>query len=238
MMLTKNDIRDAINTHIRDRADESQGMVATLSGETASCDRAAHPCAARPDSLATIPYTSSALTNSADNPPVSTVHPIGPNTNALRQLVPKVADRLKASGLILATAESCTGGGLSYWLTSLPGSSDWFDRGFVTYSNAAKIDMLGVNPTTLDTHGAVSGETAKEMAEGVLKHSGASVSISITGIAGPDGGSAEKPVGTVWIGWGKKGDATTVKHHLFTGDRQAIRLEAMVVALSVLLSLL
>lgn len=228
----------ASNNDSRDKADETQQVFASPSGETASCDRAAHPCAARPDSVANTSCISSALTNSADNSPPSTVHPIGPNTNALRQLVPQVADRLKSLGLILATAESCTGGGLSYWLTSLPGSSDWFDRGFVTYSNAAKIDMLGVSPITLDTHGAVSLETAKEMAEGVLQHSKASVSISITGIAGPDGGTTEKPVGTVWIAWGKKGAATTVKHHLFTGDRQAIRLEAMVTALSGLLVLL
>lgn len=173
-----------------------------------------------------------------NTPADSTVHPIGPNTNALRQLVPQVAERLKAKGLMLATAESCTGGGLSYWLTSLPGSSAWFDRGFVTYSNAAKMDMLGVNALTLDTHGAVSEAAAREMAEGALRKSRANFSIAITGIAGPDGGTPDKPLGTVWIAWGKRGGETIVKHHLFTGDRQGVRLEAMVAALSTCLSVI
>lgn len=157
--------------------------------------------------------------------------------NALRILVPDVADALKEHKLTLSTAESCTGGGLSYWLTSIPGSSDWFERGFVTYSNQAKIQMLGVKPSTLDQWGAVSEQTAKEMAEGALQHSGTDLSIAITGIAGPDGGSAAKPVGTVWIAWGRRGADTLAEHTIFTGDRQAIRMASMVKALEKLLVL-
>lgn len=154
--------------------------------------------------------------------------------NTLRLLVPDVASALKEHNLMLATAESCTGGGLSYWLTSIPGSSVWFDRGFVTYTNAAKMEMLSVQSSTLETHGAVSEETAREMASGALANSQADLSIAITGIAGPDGGSKEKPIGTVWLAWNKRGEILA-KKYLFTGDRQAIRLAAMVEALEQLL---
>jgi nicotinamide-nucleotide amidase len=155
--------------------------------------------------------------------------------DTLKTLVLKTAEELKAHKLTVATAESCTGGGLSYWLTSVPGSSDWFERGFVTYSNAAKTEMLGVNANTINQYGAVSEETAREMAEGILHHSPADLGIAITGIAGPDGGSAEKPVGTVWIAWSRKNFNTRAQAFVFTGDRQAVRLAAMIQALEGLL---
>lgn len=155
--------------------------------------------------------------------------------DTVKKLVLETANRLKQGQLTLATAESCTGGGLSYWLTSLPGSSDWFDRGFITYSNTAKIDMLGVAAKTIETFGAVSAQTAKEMAEGALRYSKADISVAITGVAGPTGGTPEKPVGTVWIAWAKKGTASQAQVFLFPGDRQAIRLQAIAQALEKLL---
>jgi nicotinamide-nucleotide amidase len=155
--------------------------------------------------------------------------------NTVKALVLKTAHALKQSHLKLVTAESCTGGGLSYWLTSIAGSSDWFDRGFVVYSNAAKIEMLGVHSKTLEELGAVSAQTAREMAEGALHHSHADISIAITGIAGPTGGTPEKPTGTVWIAWAAKGAPTEELAYLFPGDRQAIRLQAIIKALEKLL---
>lgn len=151
----------------------------------------------------------------------------------LKEKVLATANFLTERGLRLTTAESCTGGGLSYWLTSVPGSSDWFDRGFVTYSNAAKVAMLGVDPQCLETAGAVSEETALAMAKGALLHSRADLSIAITGVAGPDGGSTEKPVGTVWIAWADQKEVRAQRYH-FEGDRQAVRLQSMVAALKVL----
>lgn len=158
--------------------------------------------------------------------------------DTLKKCVLEVADKLKASGLKIVTAESCTGGGLCYWLTSVPGSSDWVDRGFVTYSNHAKMQMLGVPSLTLDTHGAVSKETACAMAEGALQHSESHLAISITGIAGPDGGSDQKPVGTVWIGWAGEQLTTDAELHTFAGDRQAIRLQSIMAALEKIISIL
>jgi len=149
----------------------------------------------------------------------------------LKELVIETDQLLRQQQLTLATAESCTGGGLSYYLTSIPGSSDWFDRGFTTYSNAAKMDLLGVKSTTLASYGAVSEQTAKEMAEGALKHSQANVSIAITGIAGPGGGTSDKPVGTVWIAWAKSDAETSTQVTIYTGDRQTIRRQAMETAL-------
>ena len=132
---------------------------------------------------------------------------------------------LKARGLMLVLAESCTGGMAAQAITSVAGSSAWFDRGFVTYSNAAKIDMLGVSPKTLEKFGAVSEETASEMALGCLKHSQAQIVGSITGIAGPDGGTPEKPVGTVCFGIAQVNQCVTSTQH-FTGNREAIRQQA------------
>ncbi len=158
--------------------------------------------------------------------------------NSLKVLVLEAAAALTQHGLTLATAESCTGGGLSYWLTSVPGSSDWFERGFVTYSNAAKVAMLGVPAKTIEQFGAVSSETVREMAEGALRNSHANISIAITGVAGPAGGSPEKPVGTVWIAVAKKGTPTQEQGYLFSGDRQDIRLQAIASALEKLVGII
>ena len=149
----------------------------------------------------------------------------------LKEKVLATANFLTERNLHLATAESCTGGGLSYWLTSVPGSSAWFDRGFVTYSNAAKVAMLGIDAKQLEINGAVSEETALAMAKGTLLHSRADCAIAITGIAGPEGGTADKPVGTVWIAWANHQNAKAQLFH-FAGDRQAVRLQSMVAALA------
>lgn len=138
--------------------------------------------------------------------------------------------------LLLATAESCTGGWVAQVITHTPGSSAWFERGFVTYSNAAKSELLGVRAETLAGFGAVSIETAQEMAEGALKHSRAQVSLAITGIAGPGGGSPGKPVGTVCFAWCRAGTLAQTEILHFTGEREAIRRQSVVHALKGLLS--
>jgi nicotinamide-nucleotide amidase len=156
--------------------------------------------------------------------------------NNQERLCRQVAAALQQHRLILSTAESCTGGGVAHALTALPGSSAWFDSGFVTYSNAAKQAMLGVNAATLAAHGAVSLETAAEMADGAIRHQRAQIACSITGIAGPSGGSADKPVGTVCFGWALAGqDSVTAQHHLF-GDRERVREQAIGIALQGILS--
>lgn len=145
----------------------------------------------------------------------------------LALLAQEVSYALKSHKQVLVTAESCTGGGLGFWLTSVAGSSTWYERGFITYSNQAKMELLGVSQATLQNEGAVSQPTACEMAAGALKNSHADISLAITGIAGPDGGSEEKPVGTVWIGWaGKTFPSGAVSEH-FQGDRHTIRLLAI-----------
>lgn len=145
----------------------------------------------------------------------------------LFKLAEQLGRLLKENGKKIATAESCTGGWIAQTITDVPGSSVWFDRGFVTYSNAAKVQMLGVNPRTLEQHGAVSAETATEMAAGALAHSEADVAVAVTGIAGPDGGTPDKPVGTVFIAWvGKNGAAKVIKRQ-FAGNRRQIRAETV-----------
>lgn len=151
--------------------------------------------------------------------------------NKINRLSEQVGKKLKSSGHQVVVAESCTGGGLAEAITSIPGSSEWFDRGFVTYSNASKIEMLGVNQDTLDAHGAVSEEVAIEMAEGALRHSHAHLSIAITGIAGPIGGDEHKPVGMVWFAWAGKGIKTETALHHFKGDRQSVREQSIEIAL-------
>jgi nicotinamide-nucleotide amidase len=138
------------------------------------------------------------------------------------KLAIELGQQLTRRGMMLATAESCTGGQASGLVTSVAGSSGWFDRGFVTYSNAAKQDLLGVQAATLDTYGAVSEETAVEMARGAVGNSLANVALSITGIAGPDGGTDDKPVGTVCFGWIIGGTSASATRH-FPGDRTRIR---------------
>lgn len=138
-------------------------------------------------------------------------------------------------GLMLSTAESCTGGAIAAAMTSQPGSSAVFDRGFVTYSNESKIEMLGVPEHIIETHGAVSERTAHYMAVGALENSRASIAVSVTGIAGPSGGTAEKPVGTVYIGIGTRHGETIVQHHVFSGDRDAVRAQTVNAALRLIL---
>ena len=143
-----------------------------------------------------------------------------------------VGQLLKAKGEKLVTAESCTGGGVAEAVTAISGSSEWFDRGFVTYSNEAKMEMLEVSAATLAGHGAVSEETAREMALGALALSPGTVSVSITGIAGPTGGSRTKPVGTVCFAWARSGEAmprSETRH--FSGDRESVRRQSVVRAL-------
>ncbi len=147
----------------------------------------------------------------------------------------QLAKALEARKLTLALAESCTGGGMAYQLTEIPGSSLWFDRGFVTYSNIAKIEMLGVDPKILDACGAVSAETAVEMAKCVLKHSNAEISLSITGVAGPGGGSVNKPVGTVFFGLAERRGFCESRFNLFTSGRHQIRVDSITFALKWLL---
>ena len=137
--------------------------------------------------------------------------------------------------LLLATAESCTGGWVAQVITHTAGSSAWFDRGFVTYSNEAKVQMLGVSAETLARHGAVSLETAAEMATGAIEESNALFSLAITGIAGPTGGSPGKPVGTVCFAWCRRGEKPVAESRQFAGDREAIRRQAVVHALQGLL---
>ncbi|WP_404933082.1 CinA family protein [Nitratireductor sp. ac15] len=148
-----------------------------------------------------------------------------------------VLSACKARGIMLATAESCTGGMIAAALTDIAGSSTVVDRGYVTYSNEAKMDMLGVLPETLATHGAVSEETALEMASGALDRSRAGVAVAVTGIAGPDGGSTEKPVGLVWFGLALEGRPPTAQSHIFSGqDRAAVRSSTVEMALDLVLS--
>lgn len=134
----------------------------------------------------------------------------------------QLASLLLAKKIKLATAESCTGGLIAAACTDLAGSSDWFERGFVTYSNQAKTEMLGVASQLIATQGAVSEPVARAMAQGALQQSRAQVSIAVTGVAGPSGGSAEKPVGTVWFAWGMASGITSEVQH-FAGDRAAVR---------------
>ncbi len=137
-------------------------------------------------------------------------------------LVEQLATALKARGLMMATAESCTGGLIAGACTELSGSSDWFERGFVTYSNAAKHGLLGVPALLIERHGAVSEPVARAMASGALAHSPAQLAVAVTGVAGPTGGSAEKPVGTVWFGWATP-EGVFTEHQRFDGDRAAVR---------------
>ena len=142
---------------------------------------------------------------------------------------------LTASGKSIATAESCTGGWIAKALTDVPGSSSSFAYGIVSYSNGAKESMLGVKPATLVEHGAVSEAVVREMAEGVLNLSGADFGVSVSGVAGPDGGSDEKPVGTVWIAWARRQKTACevyAEKCFFTGDRRQVRMASVMTALS------
>ena len=156
---------------------------------------------------------------------------------SLDALAARAGQALKTAGERLATAESCTGGWVAQAITAIVGSSDWFERGWVTYSNAAKRDELGVAEQTLERHGAVSEEVAREMASGALRSSGAGVALSVTGVAGPGGGSAVKPVGTVCFAWARGSKMCTETQHFF-GDRDSVRRQSVAHALKGLLKLL
>jgi nicotinamide-nucleotide amidase len=161
----------------------------------------------------------------------------------IHALAAELGARLAARRLLLAAAESCTGGGIGFAVTQIAGSSGWFDRGFVTYSNAAKEQLLGVPAATLRVHGAVSEAVVRAMALGALARSAAQITVAVTGVAGPGGGSRAKPVGTVWFGWAlQPARATTVmlvtERHLLDGDRAAVRTRSIMVALRGLLRLL
>ena len=157
--------------------------------------------------------------------------------DSLAALAARVGERLRAKRALLVTAESCTGGWVAQAVTAIAGSSEWFERGFVVYSNAAKEQMLGVSRETLERHGAVSEQTAQELARGALERSRGTISVSITGVAGPGGGSAEKPVGLVWFAWATKGDVRSESRR-FNGDREAVRRQSVVRALEGVLEVL
>ena len=156
----------------------------------------------------------------------------------LQALSIAVGTALAGQKLLLACAESCTGGWISELVTRTAGSSEWFERGFVTYSNVAKLEMLGVKKETVDSHGAVSEETAREMALGALARSHAQVALAVTGIAGPGGGSPGKPVGTVCFAWCRDTSSVISETRHFFGDREAVRRQAVIASLQGLLSLL
>jgi len=156
----------------------------------------------------------------------------------IHQLAVRVGEALRARGLVLATAESCTGGWASMAVTAVAGSSAWFDRGFVSYSNGAKQDMLGVKAETLATHGAVSEAVVREMAQGAVAGSAAQVGLAISGVAGPGGGSAAKPVGLVCLGWALPGGESRSRCLQCRGGRKDVRREAVVQALDGLIALL
>ena len=144
----------------------------------------------------------------------------------------------KRRGADIVVAESCTGGGVAAAITRVSGSAKWFDRGFVTYSNAAKHEMLGVAKRTLGNHGAVSEAVAIEMAKGALRHASADVSVAVTGIAGPTGGSRSKPVGLVWFAWAARKHGVQARVFRFKGDRVEVRRQAVAMALQGLVDLL
>jgi len=158
--------------------------------------------------------------------------------DTLTTLATLVGARLKARGLKLAAAESCTGGWIAMAVTAVAGSSDWFERGFVTYSNEAKQEMLGVEKTVLDVHGAVSEPTARAMAEGAIRHSKAQIAVAVTGIAGPSGGSAAKPVGTVCFAWAGPGPRLRCETRFFPGDREQVRRQTVIAALQGIIEVL
>lgn len=158
------------------------------------------------------------------------------NDAQILRLSERLGAALKQRGLKLATAESCTGGWLAKAITDVPGSSQWFDRGFVTYSNDSKCEQLGISRQTIETHGAVSEQAVRAMVEGALRASRAQAAIAITGVAGPEGGSVEKPVGTVWLACALLGERPVIWRCRFEGDRERIRRESVGEALRRLLA--
>jgi len=161
----------------------------------------------------------------------------GHDDAALHALAAGLGDRLRAQRYMVCTAESCTGGWIAKTITDIPGCSDWFDCGLAAYSYEAKQALLGVRPETLTEHGAVSRETVLEMVSGALITSGASVAVAVTGIAGPTGGMPGKPVGTVWLGWKRRGRYPQAEAFHFEGDREAVRRQSVAAALRGLLAI-
>jgi len=160
------------------------------------------------------------------------------NEDDITVMAQKMGRVARRRGVMIATAESCTGGGIAAAITRVPGSARWFDRGFVTYHNLAKHQMLGVREATLHRYGAVSEAVARQMAAGALRRSQADVSVSVTGIAGPGGGSKEKPVGTVWFAWAAKGGEVQSRMFRFKGDRYEVRRQTVAMALQGIIDLL
>jgi nicotinamide-nucleotide amidase len=155
----------------------------------------------------------------------------------VRALAARVGTNFKAREWTLATAESCTGGWIAKIRTDIAGSSAWFDRGFVTYSNASKMEMLGVQEGILSAFGAVSAETVVAMTQGALARSHADVAVAVSGIAGPEGGAPDKPVGTVWLGWAVRGQHVRRQRYVFSGDRESVRIQSVAAALKVVLDI-
>jgi nicotinamide-nucleotide amidase len=149
----------------------------------------------------------------------------------LFDLAARLGEELKARGWMLVTAESCTGGWVAECVTMVSGSSEWFERGFVTYTNVAKREMLGVQAQTLDVHGAVSEQTVREMAAGALARSHGQIAIAVSGVAGPTGGTPQKPVGMVCFAWATQGAQPRAATHVLSGDREAVRRRSVIVAL-------
>ena len=160
-----------------------------------------------------------------------------PSQEELEGLAQELGQLLLERGWRVTAAESCTGGWIAQCLTAIAGSSDWFESGWVTYSNTAKFALLDVDPMTLERCGSVSSETAAAMADGALRLAGADIAVSVTGIAGPAGGSAEKPVGTVWFGFAGTTTNILTEHHRFDGDRRSVRAKTVALALSRLIDL-
>lgn len=158
--------------------------------------------------------------------------------SAMYRLAEEVGEALKGRGLMLVTAESCTGGWISEAVTVVPGSSDWFERGFVTYTYISKREMLGVKEATLARHGAVAEEVVREMVAGALARSHAQVAVAVSGVAGPGGGTPDKPVGTVCLAWGMKDGKPRSETTRFAGDREAVRRQAVERALRGVIELL
>ena len=156
----------------------------------------------------------------------------------IEKLAIQIGSALKSHGLMLATAESCTGGAVASAITDIAGSSEWFERGFITYSNEAKREMLGVAQETLMRYGAVSEAVVREMVTGALCHSHAQVALAVSGIAGPAGGMPDKPVGTVWFAWGIKGGQCVACLHHLSGNRAEIRVQSVCIAFQGVLELL
>ena len=155
-----------------------------------------------------------------------------------QELLKNIAQILRSRGESLTVAESCTGGWLAKECTDLPGSSEWFERGFVTYSNVAKIEMLGVSEDTLTSYGAVSEQVVSEMVTGALRHSCAHWAIAVSGIAGPEGGTSVNPVGTVWFAWMQNGHTVKCSKMKFDGNRNQVRAQSVYYALETLSSIL